>query len=301
MKTTLLQKYLPWIAVGLLALPATVQATAQNFDFSTFVSGSSIASAEAGSIEDYGSNSTIAFTYAGDEFVGSVYYDNQLYSTNLSGGAVTKFGAVLPDSSSSVGEVVVGASLGQAGFATGNLFVGSQANGNVYQYANSGGTPSVFVTLPADTGGIRQIFFDPGSTFGGNMLVVTNGGYLYEYNSSGAIVMSVYIGQDAEGMDIAPGTWGKYAGQLLIGSEGTNSLRAISNTGVITLIPGTFYGAETVSTVPPTLDPTNPLEGFYVANYPYDIQFADASDFTSIENTVIVTDEFAAKDRKSVV
>jgi hypothetical protein len=33
------------------------------------------------------------------------------------------------------------------------------------------------------------------------------------------------------------------------------------------------------------------LEGFYVANYPNDIQFAAASDFTSIEGSVIVTDE----------
>jgi len=41
-------------------------------------------------------NQTIGFAYAGDKFVGSVYFgtnNNQLYQTNLSGGNVTKFGA----------------------------------------------------------------------------------------------------------------------------------------------------------------------------------------------------------------
>jgi hypothetical protein len=94
----------------------------------------------------------------------------------------------------------------------------------IYQYANNGGgTPTVFVTLPgAGTGGIRQIFFDPGSTFGGDMLVVTNGGYLYEYNSSGVNRNRRYTSVRTPKEWISPpGTWGKYAGQLLIGSEGS--------------------------------------------------------------------------------
>ena len=53
-------------------------------------------------------------------------------------------------------------------------------------------------------------------------------------------------------------------------------------------------GAETVSTIPTSLDLSNPLEGFYVANYATNIQFASASQFISqgLLGDVIVTDEF---------
>jgi hypothetical protein len=290
-----MKKYLPCIAVGLLAFSPAVHATTDTLSFSTFVSGSSIATAEAGSVEDFGSNSTIAFTYAGNEFVGSVYFDNQLYTTSLSGGSVTKFGSPLLESSASVGEVVVGASLGQAGFPSGNIFVGSGADSNIYQYANSGGGPTLFSSLLPGAGTVRQIFFDPGSTFGGNMLVTTNDGTIYEVNSAGVAILLVNIGVDTEGMDIAPTTWGPYAGYLMVGSEGAGNLRLISPTGVVTVVGslGLFPGAETVSTVPLNLDGTNSLEGFYVANFATDIQFASAQQFVtqSLLGTVIVTDE----------
>jgi hypothetical protein len=288
-----MKKLLLCVALVLLTSSATVYA--DTIDFSTFVSSTSIATAESGSVEDSGSNSTIAFAYAGDEFVGSIYYDNQLYSTSLTGGSVTAFGLPLPESSGSVGEVVVGASLGQAGFANGNIFVGSGADSNIYQYQNSGGAPALFSQLLPGAGQVRQIFFDPGSSFGGNMLVTTNNGTIYEVNSAGVAILLADVGEDAEGMDIAPASWGPYAGDLLVGSEGSGTLRLISPGGVVTVVGtvGEFPEAETVSAVPTNLDPTNPLEGFYVANYPNNIQFAPASVFTSqgLGGTVIVTDE----------
>lgn len=282
-----LKKHLPLIAAALLVFPATVRAT-DVLDFSTFVSNGPIVAAAGG-------EGTIAFTYAGDEFVGSTYYSNQLYSTSLTGGSVVAFGSPLPVSSGSVGEVVIGASLGNGGFPSGGVFVGSEASGTIYQYANSGGVPTVFATLPGAAGDVRQIFFDPGSTFGGNMLVTTTSGNVYEVTSAGVVSLLASVGEDTEGMDIAPSTFGPYAGDLLVGSEGSGTLRLISPTGVVTVVGtvGEFPGAETVSAVPTTLDPTNPLEGFYVSNYTQNVQFAPASDFTGNElGSVIVTDEF---------
>ena len=282
-----MKKHCSWIVVVLLAFSTT--AHADNISFGTFVAAGPINTAEGGN------NSTIAFNYAGNKFVGTVYFDNQLYSTNLTGGAVTTFGAPLPESSAAVGEVVLGASLGQAGFASGNLFVGSQADGKIYQYANSGGAPALFATLPGGSGVVRQIFFDPGSTFGGNMLVSTTSGNIYEVTSAGAVSLLASVGEDTEGMDIAPSSWGPYAGFLMVSSEGTGSLRLISPGGVITVVGslGMFPGAETVSAVPLGLDASNPLEGFYVANYPLNIQFASAGQFISqgLLGTTIVTDE----------
>lgn len=52
---------------------------------------------------------------------------------------------------------------------------------------------------------------------------------------------------------------------------------------------------ETVSVVPLDLGMSgNPLEGFYVANYPIDIQFAGASQFAGLEGDAILSSEFGS-------
>ncbi|MBV8812039.1 MAG: hypothetical protein JO033_25510 [Acidobacteriaceae bacterium] len=283
-----MSRHCVWAAAFFAATSISVRA--DNIDFSTFVSSSSIGAVEGGN------HSTIAFNYAGNKFVGSVYLgvnNNQLYSTNLAGDNVALFGSPIPGAG---GEVVIGASLGKGGFALGDIYTGSEANGQIYHYANTGGSPSLFTTLPAAAGVVRQIFFDPGSTFGGNMLVTTTSGNVYKVTSSGIPSLLTGVGEDTEGMDIAPGDWGPYAGDLMVGSEGSGTLRLISPTGSVTVVEsvGSFPGAETVSAIPLNLKATNPLEGFYVANYPNDIQFASASQFIrqGLLGDVIVTDEF---------
>lgn len=127
------------------------------------------------------------------------------------------------------------------------------------------------------------------------MIVSTTSGQIYIVNSAGNVTLLASVGEDTEGMDIAPSDWGIYAGDIMVGSEGSGTLRLISPGGAITVVEhtGAFPGAETVSAIPENLDPSNPLEGFYVANYPFNIQFAAASEFTSqnLEGDVIVTDE----------
>jgi hypothetical protein len=274
------------LGAALVFSAVSIGARAASINFSTFVTSSSIGAVEGGD------TSTIAFNYAGNQFVGSVYFDNQLYSTSLSGGGVTTFGAHLPESSSSVGEVVVAASLGQAGFASGDVYAGSGADSNIYHYTNSGASMNLFTTLPTASGSVRQIFFDPGSSFGGDMLVTTSSGHIYRVSSSGVVSLVASVGEDTEGMDIATSAWGAFAGDLLVGSEGSGTIRLISPTGVITPVPLSFSGAETVSFVPLNLNGSDPLQGFYVANYATNVQFANASNFTGLLGDAIVTDEF---------
>lgn len=283
-----MKKHLSCAAVLLSAL--SVGMRGDTISFSTFVSSSSINAAEGGN------NSTIAFNYAGNKFVGSVYFganNNQLYSTDLNGGSVAQFGSPIPGASA---EVVIGASLGNGGFAVGDIYAGSEANAQIYHYANSGGSPSLFATLPGGAGAVRQIFFDPGSSFGGNMLVTTTSGNIYKVNTSGTATLLASVGEDTEGMDIAPSNWGSHAGDLVVGSENSGSLRLISPSGAISVIKsiGSFPGAETVSAIPLNLDTSNPLEGFYVSNYASNVQFASAGQFITqgLLGDVIVTDEF---------
>ncbi len=269
------------------------QAEASPINFSTFVSGADIAAAE-------GQNSTIAFNYAGNKFVGSVYFgpnNNQLYSTDLTGGNVQKFGDPIPGAS---GEVVLAASLSQGGFGTGNIYTGSEANGQIWRIANAGGAPTLFTTLTQASGAaenIRQILFDPGNSFGGRMIVSTRSGNIYTVTSTGTATLLASMREDTEGMDIATNAWGPYAGQLLVASEGSGNLRLVDALGQITPI-GAVPTAETVSFVPLNLGSSgNPLEGFYVANYPVNVQFAPASEFTNFLGDAIVTSEDGSNAR----
>ena len=229
-----MRKYWSWSAMLFLALSVSTHA-ANNINFRTFVSGASIANAEGGN------HATIAFNFAGNKFVGSVYSgidNNQLYSTDLTGGAVTQFGQPIPGAS---GEVVVGAALGvnQGSWTPGDIYAGSQASGQIYHFASTGGTPTLFVTVPS--GNVRQIFFDPGSSFQGNMLVTTNSGDIYQITHTGSVSPLASVGEDTEGMDIATSAWGPYAGNLLVASEDSGTIRLISPSGQITVVGSGGY------------------------------------------------------------
>ena len=261
------------VALVLMMVGLSLAASADVISFSTFVSSSSIGSAMS-------STQVIGYTYAGNKFVGSLYpNDGRLYSTDLSGGSVQPFG-VVPGAG---GETVVAASLGQGGFASGNIFAGSGANGQLYQFGNGGGAASPFATLGCSPNcGVRSIFFDPGSSFGGNMLVTTTTGQIYRVSSGGVATQIANIGADTEGMDVLGSTFGPYTGWLLAASEGSAQLNVISPTGTVQLI-GFVAGAETVAYVPTNLGSGNAaLEGFYAANYPVDIVKAGPSEFTKI-------------------
>jgi hypothetical protein len=127
------------LALGIGAAALWNPAQASTITFSTFVNSGAIAAVEGGN------TSTIAFNYTGTSFVGSVYFgadNNRLYSTNLSGGGVAPFGQPIPGFS---GEVVIGASLGQAGFAKGAVYAGNGGGNQIYLVPSSG-PPVLFGT-----------------------------------------------------------------------------------------------------------------------------------------------------------
>lgn len=282
------------LTVGLVSAALASQVTPANaaITFSPFVSAADINAT-------LGQNNTIGFNYAGNKFVGSVYFgpnNLQLYSTDLTGHNVQTFGTPLPTGG---GEPVLAASLGLGGFGAGDVYA-SGANTNIYRYANSGGAPSLFATLPS--GDARQIFFDPGGTFGGRMIVSTTTGAIYTVNGAGTVSLLANIGADTEGMDIASSAYGQYAGNLLVASEGTGHVNAITPLGVVTTLLSSGGGfiqvpvAETLSVVPLNFGQSgNPLEGFYVANYPSDIQKAGVvSEFLPYLGHAILTSEFGS-------
>jgi PEP-CTERM motif len=267
------------LAFGLAGWAAPADA---NPTFTTFVTGPSIAAAVGG-------NSTIGFAYAGNKFVGSVYFNTQLYQTNLSGTGVTTFGA--PVAAFAGGETYVSSSLGIGGFGPRDVFAGNESAGSVYRFANNGSSQSLFVS--GLSGGVRSIAFDPYGLYGNQMIVATGLGNVYTVSNAGVATLLASVGADTEGLSFAPQTFGTFAaGTLFVASEGLGSLIAITPAGVKSTIVSGLALPEMVSFVPLNLGSSgNPVEGFYAASYPNNIQRSAASDFVPYIGHAIVTGE----------
>lgn len=238
--------------------------------------------------------SPIGFAYAGNKFVGSNYFNNQLYQTDLTGGNLQPFGAPLPISSGSIGEVYVSSSLGLGGFGSGavrDVFAGSEAAGNIYRFSNDGTSQSLFAS--GLSGDVRGIAFDPYGDYGFNMLVTTQSGNVYTVDSTGSATFLANVGGDAEGLDFTPQAFGSIPAHILVVvSEGTGQLTAITPAGGKTDLGLHFGTPEMLSFVPLNLgDSGNPLEGFYAANYSVNVIKADASDFLAYRGDAVITDE----------
>ncbi len=255
----------------------------QILNYATFVSGGSLSSV-------LGYNSTIGFAYAGNKFVGSVYFgssNSQLYATDLDGTNVRKFGTPIPTAS---GEMYVSSSIGLGGFVPRNVFAGSEAAGNVYQVANDGSTVGLFAS--GLTGGVRSIAFDPYGLYGYDMIVATNAGRIYRVDMLGSATLLANVGADVEGLSFAPQTTGPMAkGTLVVASEGTGNLYTISPTGSFAAF-ASVPSAEMVSFVPLNLGQSgDPVEGFYAAAYPNNVVKVSYNQFLPYLGDIIVTGE----------
>ena len=213
---------------------------------------------------------TVGFAYAGNKFVGSVLQNGSgsLYSTDLVGGNVQPFAPGVSLTSSS-GEHFVAASFGLGGFPTSDVYAADGSN--IVHVTNNGAASNSFVTGLG--GEVRGITFDLVGTFGNNMLVTTSAGNVYQVNNAGTPTLLANVGEDVEGLDVAPlgNGFSVFDGQLIVASEGSGSIRAISPGGVVTpLSNGSLGGpilinsAEELTFVPLNLGVSgNPLEGLY--------------------------------------
>lgn len=234
---------------------------------------------------------TIGFAYAGNKFVGSVQQDGTgaLYSTDLTGGNVQLFAATVNLASSPSAEHFVSSSLGLGGFPNRDIYVA--AGNSVVHITNDGTASTTFVSGLA--GSVRGIAFDAIGTFANDMLITTDSGNVYRVNSAGSAGLLASVGEDTEGLDVAPlgNGFGAFDGQLIVASEGSGTLRAISAGGVVTPFAA-VASAEELSFVPLNLGASgNPVEGFYGANYTPNVIKADASEFSGLQGDIIVTGE----------
>ncbi len=242
---------------------------------------------------------TVGFTYAGNKFVGTVLGTGAglIYSTNLTGGNVQVFAPTV-SLTSSTQEHFVAASFGLGGFPNGDIYA-ADSNGIIH-ITNNGTSSNSFVTGLG--GEVRGITFDTIGTFGGDMLVTTDAGNVYRVPSSGSPSLLASVGENVEGLDVAPlgNNFSTFDGQLIVAAEGSGWLRAISPGGVVTVLANTgssggpiiVPSAEELTFVPLNLGASgSPLEGLYSSNYTPDVQFASGSQFNALQGHIIVTSE----------
>jgi len=127
------------------------------------------------------------------------------------------------------------------------------------------------------------------------MLITTSNGNVYRVNSAGAVTLLAATGEDTEGLDVAPlgGGFGPHDGSLIVASEGSGRIRAVTTGGGVTDLGIRIPGAEMLSFVPLNLGASgSPLEGFYAANFTPNVVKAPPAEFTTLIGDVIVTGEF---------
>ncbi|HQR05264.1 MAG TPA: putative Ig domain-containing protein [Gemmatales bacterium] len=236
---------------------------------------------------------TIGFAFAGDKFVGSLVGGEfgSLYSTDLDGSNIRPFAPFVrvPAPGS---EHYVASSLGLGGFPDRDIYV---AAGNGILHIDHAGTQGDMI-VSGLTASVRGILFDSVGTFNYDMLVTTSGGQVYRVTSDGTASLLASLGEDTEGLDVAPmgAHFATFDGQLITASEGSGIIRAISSTGVVSILTFVGGGPEELSFVPLNLGASgSPLEGMYGANYPSNIVKADASEFEGWQGDVIVTSEIS--------
>jgi hypothetical protein len=281
------------------AVALTVSLNVSAVTFNTYVQQSSIDGALPGGARPIG------FAYAGNKFVGSVWFgpnNNQLYQTNLAGTVVTTFGNPIPGATD---ELYVSSSLGLGGFGNGDIYSSNGVQGGLYRFSNNASSQGVFTVTGAtalNSEFVKGIAFDPFGNYGNNMLVSTNAGHIYTVTSSGVATLLATINgptgapQVLEGIDFAPSTFGPLAGQAVVASESANTLFAVDPGGLVTDM-STVFGvtvgaAEEIGFVPLNLGLGGTLEGFYAAGFPNQgINKADASEFVGMLGDAIVTSE----------
>lgn len=237
---------------------------------------------------------TIGFSFAGDKFVGTVQRDgmNVLYSTDLNGGNVQLFAPGVALAGNPASEHFVTSSLGLGGFPSRDIYVASGTG--IVHISNDGTTSNTFVNF-GGSNFIRGILFDAIGSFGGDMLVTTISGNIFRVKSNGSFALLASLGEDVEGLDVAPfGAFGPNAGKLITASEGSGNIRAIDTLGNVTIIANVPGGAEELTFVPLNLGSSgNPVEGFYGADYTPNVLKVDASKFAGLQGDIIVTAEFS--------
>jgi uncharacterized repeat protein (TIGR01451 family) len=126
----------------------------------------------------------------------------------------------------------------QGGFAVGELFTGTGVPGVIARIAPDGSAvQNPWVTLPDEPGLLRgSLFQDRYCAFGGDLLVVTTAGNVWQVSSAGTATLLASVGTHLEGLTTVPNDparYGPWAGRALAGAEEQGRVYAIGRDGSV--------------------------------------------------------------------
>lgn len=175
------------------------------------------------------------------------------------------------------------------GFTIGQLFVGTGVPGVVARVSADGSTvDNPWVTLPGETGLMRgSLHVDRTGVFGGDLIVVTTSGGVWQVTSAGAAMQLAKLDTHLEGVVTVPddpAKYGPWAGKILAGAESQARIYAIDPFG-----NWDFYelriSPEDIEIIPAD-------ENFFGVDFlGKTLHFAPASEFAGIVGDVLVAQE----------
>ena len=180
-----------------------------------------------------------------------------------------------------------GISLG--GFTPGTAFTGTGVAGQVTRIAPGGSEPfgSPWVTLPGEPGLLRgSTYVDRTGVFGGDLIVVTTTGGVWQVTSAGTPTKLAQINTHLEGVITVPNDpvkYGPWAGKILAGAEQQGLIYSIDTAGTVT--------SFALGINPEDFDIVPPNQNFYGVNFPSQLLGAPPSEFAGMVGDIIVTQE----------
>jgi hypothetical protein len=207
-------------------------------------------------------------------------------------------GSVQPFATSltGVGEVYVAVSPGQAGFPAGELLL---CSGDSIYEVDSSGASAKLVSTPAKGTTINFLAFDNDGSWGFLLYALGTGGQLWAIDSNGHASLVTNLGDNLtpEGIAVAPSTFGKFAGDILVSMEGSHNVVAIprsnpSNFTTLATFPG--EAPERVMLIPANSD-------LFLAKYDQGIiARMNSSAFLSYAGSLLVITEGEAGQTGSI-
>jgi hypothetical protein len=181
------------------------------------------------------------------------------------------------------------------GFIAGELFVGTGVAGVVARVSPNGSTVTdPWVTLPGETGLIRgSLHIDRTGQFGGDLIVVTTAGGVWQVTSLGAATQLAKLDTHLEGVVTVPedaAKYGPWAGKIIAGAEQQGRVYSIDhfgNTGFRELLD---ENEDPIRPEDIEIIPAN-ANFFGVDFIGKTLRFAPASEFAAMVGDVLIATE----------
>lgn len=144
-----------------------------------------------------------------------------------------------------------------AGFVAGDVFVNRGPGGQISRLSSGGAVVADEWTDLNSSGLWGGIAFDTTGMFGGRLVALDNNGKIFLVDAAGQSALLADLDRRAEGVAVAPASFGPLGGQIIVGIEGyddndaqSGKVYAVSANGAATLLADIGYTAEHIQFVP---------------------------------------------------